>query len=150
MLLRVDVQSLLLLSWMLNCLVMFTICQLLLSHLCIYLNWHKDHHLCPPCCLYNQVVTIWGKSLASRWAWVIRTLLPSLVATPWFVTVHSCFFHNGVIHSCIDVAFLSFSLGKVPQGAVWFWGGLDKKPVGLWQLLLQVSLQHVSRKATRY
>ena len=76
---------------------------------------------------FNQVLTIWGKSLASRWAWAIRTLLPSLVATPWFVAVYSCLLHSNLIcmHACIDVVFLSFSSGKVPQGAVWFWGALD-------------------------
>jgi len=46
-----------------------------------------------PCLLFfiNQVLTTWGKSLASRWVWATRTLLPFLVATPWFVTAHSCF-----------------------------------------------------------
>jgi len=47
------------------------------------------------------------------------------------------------MYAWTDLLLFEVFLGKVPQRAVWFWGGLDFKPFGLRQLLLQVSLCHV-------
>ena len=79
---------------------------------------------------FNQVLTIWGKSLASRWAWAIRTLLPSLVATPWFVAVYSCLLHSNVI--CMHALMLfswAFLQGRCHKERSGFEGPWTRNPL---------------------